>query len=76
MVTNVVPPPPQQIVRKRVPVKHLLPPLPYDYAALEPSVDARTMVLHHDKHHAKYVEQLNATLEHFPQLEGAQPNGC
>jgi len=35
-------------------VKHLLPPLPYDYAALEPHIDAQTMMLHHDKHHASY----------------------
>ena len=48
--------------------KHLLPPLPYDYAALEPSIDARTMTLHHDNHHASYVEKLNATLEPFPEL--------
>jgi superoxide dismutase, Fe-Mn family len=48
--------------------KHLLPPLPYDHAALEPYIDARTMMLHHDKHHATYVEKLNAALEPFPEL--------
>jgi len=36
-----------------------LPPLPYDYDALEPHISARTMKLHHDKHHATYVEKLN-----------------
>lgn len=40
-----------------------LPPLPYDYAALEPHVDERTMRIHHDKHHAAYVTNLNAALE-------------
>ena len=49
-------------------MKHLLPPLPYDYAALEPHIDARTMMLHHDKHHASYVENLNAALEKYPEL--------
>lgn len=49
-------------------MKHTLPPLPYPVAALEPHVDARTMALHHDKHHAGYVEQLNAAIEHFSEL--------
>jgi superoxide dismutase, Fe-Mn family len=50
-------------------MKHVLPPLPYDYTALEPYIDAKTMMLHHDKHHASYVENLNAALEHFPGLQ-------
>lgn len=37
-------------------------PLPYDFAALEPHIDAATMELHHDKHHAKYAENLNKVL--------------
>ncbi len=49
-------------------MKHVLPRLPYDYAALEPHVDARTMMLHHDQHHASYVANLNAALEKFPDL--------
>ena len=49
-------------------MKHLLPPLPYALDALEPHIDARTMALHHDKHHAGYVAQLNAAIEHFPEL--------
>jgi len=49
-------------------MKHLLPPLPYGYAALEPHIDARTMTLHHDQHHAAYVTNLNSTLESFPEL--------
>jgi len=40
-----------------------VPPLAYDFAALEPHIDARTMEIHHDKHHAAYVTNLNAALE-------------
>ena len=40
-----------------------LPPLPYDYSALEPTIDTQTMQLHHDKHHAAYVNNLNAALQ-------------
>ncbi len=49
-------------------LKHLLPALPYSHAALEPHIDARTMMLHHDKHHASYVDKLNAALEPYPEL--------
>jgi len=42
---------------------HELPPLPYDYAALEPYIDQQTMHLHHDMHHGTYVKNLNAALE-------------
>ena len=45
-----------------------LPPLPYDYAALEPNIDARTMEIHHTKHHQGYVNNLNAALEKPPAL--------
>jgi Fe-Mn family superoxide dismutase len=45
-----------------------LPPLPYDYAALEPHIDTQTMQIHHDKHHAAYVNNLNAALESHPNL--------
>jgi Fe-Mn family superoxide dismutase len=40
-----------------------LPPLPYAYDALEPHIDKETMTIHHDKHHAAYVNNLNAALE-------------
>jgi len=40
-----------------------LPPLPYDYDALEPTIDAETMRLHHDKHHKAYVDNANKALE-------------
>jgi Fe-Mn family superoxide dismutase len=50
-------------------VAHQLPPLPYDFAALEPHIDAQTMQIHHDKHHAAYVNNLNAALEKHPDLQ-------
>ena len=40
-----------------------VPPLPYDYGALEPHIDEQTMRLHHDKHHQAYVDKANAALE-------------
>jgi Fe-Mn family superoxide dismutase len=49
-------------------MKHLLPALPYDPAALEPHIDARTMLLHHGQHHASYVANLNSALEESPEL--------
>jgi Fe-Mn family superoxide dismutase len=45
-------------------------PLPYDYAALEPTIDAATMKLHHDKHHQTYVDNLNKAVEGDPSLQG------
>jgi Fe-Mn family superoxide dismutase len=50
---------------------HRLPPLPYAVDALEPCIDARTMTLHHDVHHADYVDKLNAALTQLPQLQRA-----
>ena len=47
---------------------HELPPLPYDYTALEPTIDEKTMHLHHDMHHAAYVKNLNAALDKHPEL--------
>ncbi len=46
-----------------------LPPLPYDYSALEPHIDTMTMQIHHDKHHGAYVTNLNAALEKYPDLQ-------
>jgi Fe-Mn family superoxide dismutase len=46
-----------------------LPPLPYAKDALEPNIDAQTMEIHHDKHHAAYVNNLNKALEAFPDLQ-------
>lgn len=53
-------------------VRHRLPTLPYGYDALEPWIDERTMRLHHDKHHQKYVDGLNAVEE---KLEVARVGG-
>jgi Fe-Mn family superoxide dismutase len=48
---------------------HQLPPLPYDFGALEPHIDSQTMQIHHGKHHQAYVNNLNAALEKHPQLQ-------
>lgn len=48
---------------------HELPPLPYAYNALEPSIDERTMQIHHDLHHGGYVNKLNAALEGHGDLQ-------
>ena len=45
-------------------------PLPYDAAALEPSIDAETMTIHHDKHHQAYCNNLNDAVAATPELEG------
>ncbi|MFM8974994.1 MAG: superoxide dismutase [Vulcanococcus sp.] len=47
-----------------------LPPLPYAADALEPAIDAATMTLHHDRHHAAYVSNLNAQISANPSLKG------
>jgi Fe-Mn family superoxide dismutase len=48
---------------------HTLPPLPYAFAALEPHIDAKTMEIHHGKHHQAYVTNLNAALDKAPELK-------
>jgi Fe-Mn family superoxide dismutase len=48
---------------------HELPPLPYDYNALEPYIDEETMHLHHDKHHQAYINNLNTALANYPDLQ-------
>ncbi len=50
-------------------MKHELPKLPYEYSALEPYVDAETMEIHYSKHHQAYVNNLNAALEKYPELQ-------
>lgn len=47
--------------------KYELPPLPYDFAALEPNIDAKTMEIHYSKHHQTYTNNLNAALEKCPE---------
>lgn len=51
-------------------MSHSVPPLPYDYSALEAAIDEQTMHLHHDKHHQAYVDKLNAAIEKHPELAG------
>ena len=48
---------------------HTLPPLPYSFDALEPYIDAKTMEIHHDKHHGAYVTNLNKALEGHADLQ-------
>jgi Fe-Mn family superoxide dismutase len=55
------------------PVPFELPPLPYDYAALEPTIDEATMKLHHDKHHQAYVTNVNGAVEKHPELASKSP---
>lgn len=51
-------------------MKFTLPKLPYDYSALEPYIDAKTMEIHHQKHHQAYIDKLNGVLEKYPDLQG------
>lgn len=50
-------------------MKHELPKLPYEYSALEPYIDETTMTIHHTKHHQAYINNLNAALEKYPDLQ-------
>src|SRR5687767_14012236 len=54
-----------------MPYQHKLPDLPYDFSALEPHIDARTMEIHHDKHHAANTKNLNKPLEKYPDLHSS-----
>jgi Fe-Mn family superoxide dismutase len=54
--------------RATSPTLHVLPDLPYSHDALEPHIDAHTMMLHHGKHHASYVANLNEAIEPHPEL--------
>lgn len=64
------PPPesPMDILISTAPAPFVLPPLPYDYSALEPMIDTETMHIHHDKHHAAYVTNLNKAVAETPEL--------
>ncbi len=48
---------------------HELPKLPYSYESLEPHIDAKTMEIHHTKHHQAYVDKLNGALKDYPDLQ-------
>jgi Fe-Mn family superoxide dismutase len=54
---------------------HTLPQLPYAYDALEPYIDARTMEIHHTKHHQTYIDKLNTALSDFPDLQQESAEG-
>ena len=55
-------------VRAETATPYTLPALPYAFDALEPHIDAKTMEIHHDKHHAAYIKNLNTALETAPDL--------
>jgi Fe-Mn family superoxide dismutase len=55
-------------------MSYTLPALPYAFTALEPHIDARTMEIHHDKHHAAYVNNLNNALKDHPELAAKPVN--
>ena len=50
-------------------MKHELPKLPYSYDSLEPFIDAKTMEIHHTKHHQTYIDKLNDALSKYPELQ-------
>jgi len=54
-------------------MKHVLPQLAFAYDALEPFIDAQTMEIHYSKHHQKYLDNFNAVLEKYPNLQEVQP---
>ena len=58
-----------EFIMEDKPVAFTVPPLPYPFDALEPYIDAKTMEIHHDKHHGAYVTNLNKALEGHPDLQ-------
>ena len=58
----------EQISKSTAETRHVLPPLPYDFAALEPHIDGQTMQIHHGKHHQAYITNLNNALAKHPEL--------
>lgn len=51
-------------------MKFTLPQLNYEYGALEPFIDAKTMEIHHSKHHQAYIDNLNKVMEKYPKIKG------
>jgi len=62
-------------VLAQTPGPYVLPPLTYGYDANEPHIDTLTMQIHHDKHHAAYVANLNAAVKDYPQLAALPVEG-
>lgn len=62
-----------QVSAAEAPLVYTLPKLPYAFNALEPHIDAKTMEIHHDKHHAAYVDNLNKALAGHPELMKKDP---
>jgi len=60
----------QSTAKTSAEARHVLPQLPYDFAALEPHIDAQTMQIHHGKHHQAYTTNLNTALNKHPELSG------
>jgi len=60
----------QSTAKTSAEARHVLPQLPYDFAALEPHIDAQTMQIHHGKHHQAYITNLNTALNKHPELSG------
>src|SRR6266540_5333195 len=58
----------QSTAKASLEARHVLPQLPYDFAALEPHIDAQTMQIHHGKHHQAYITNLNNALNKHPEL--------
>jgi Fe-Mn family superoxide dismutase len=61
----------KSVLINTTPEPFTLPPLPYSYDALEPFIDAQTMQIHHDKHHAAYVANLNKAIGQMPSISGS-----
>lgn len=59
-----------ELLLAQTPEEFTLPPLPYDYDALNDYIDQETMTTHHDKHHAGYVKNLNTAIADYPELQG------
>jgi Fe-Mn family superoxide dismutase len=58
-----------KLATKEIKMAFTLPKLPYEFSALEPHIDTKTMAIHHDKHHQGYVNNLNAALDNYPDLQ-------
>ncbi|MEM8614414.1 MAG: superoxide dismutase, partial [Cyanobacteria bacterium P01_H01_bin.105] len=61
--------PSNRIVNQTAAKEFILPPLPYDYDALDDYIDAQTMTVHHDRHHAGYVRKLNGAIANHPEFQ-------